>query len=401
MKDKHVLDCLGQLGAIASELQKILGQLKEKHRNLSISIDMPSSDLPQLISDFTKSCSHNQLLFNNLSKLVSDSGNERRSIQREACESFQLEFGSRESASISDIRLQKIQLKELVNEITELRRTQGDKADARMRVAETFKILLKRFFGEKYTFDEAHFKILREQQEMPRGSDRTLSDGEKSEMAFCYFLAQSHLRVTSNEDYARLYYVFDDPVTSMSFDYVYAIVQTLKLLRISAGGEIAFNPTSPNPRPRMLILTHNNYFYNVASSNRAIRSGGLFQLVPGTMKHKLSSQRGFATPHQQQLQHVFDVSEGHVAPDYMTPNCIRSVVESMWKFCRPDLDDFGKFFEFLIAECNIELKSALIQDLSHGGKFDDPPHREEDIIGASKEAIEVVRRFAEGQLKRL
>ena len=187
----------------------------------------------------------------------------------------------------------------------------------------------------------------------------------------------------------------------MSFDYVYAIVQTLKLLRIGAAGELEFNPRSGNPRPRMLVLTHNNYFYNVASSNGAIPKSGIFQLVPGATQHKLASQKGFASRHQQQLKHVYDVSVGDAEPDFLTPNSIRSVVESMWKFCRPDVVDFGAFFEFLIDECEIELKSVLINDLSHGGKFDDPPHKAEDIVEAAREAITVVKRFAQGQLKHL
>ncbi|MEP1539178.1 MAG: AAA family ATPase [Paracoccaceae bacterium] len=70
--------------------------------------------------------------------------------------------------------------------------------------------------------------------------------------------------------------------------------------------------------------------------------------------------------------------------------------KGMWKFCRPDIVDFGTFFEFLIDECEIELKSVLINDLSHGGKFDDQPHKSDDIVEAAREAIAVVRRFAEG-----
>ena len=63
------------------------------------------------------------------------------------------------------------------------------------------------------------------------------------------------------------------------------------------------------------------------------------------------------------------------------------------------MDEFGKFCEIVINDYGIELKSVLMNDLSHGGKFDDPPPKADDIVEASKEAIAVVERFAGGQLK--
>ncbi len=401
VQDKNVEDESAVLDVIDATLVSIEKALASKQLDLSSDQTIPIENAASEYDRLVKICGCNSRLFADLDNLVNNSSSERKSIQNDACKAFSIEFGKNKSADIDAIMLLSQQALKLQSEIDELRRTQGDKADARTRVAETFTLLLKRFFGTKYTFDVLKFKVLREKKSMARGGDRTLSDGEKSVMAFCYFIAQSHLKVDSNDDYSRLYFVFDDPVTSMSSDYVYSIVQTLKLLRISAAGEIEFNPKSGNPRPRMLVLTHNNYFYNVASSNGAIPKSGLFQLVPGTTQHTLASQKGFATPHQQQLKHVYDVSIGKAEPDFMTPNSIRSVVESMWKFCRPDVVDFGAFFEFLIDECEIELKSVLINDLSHGGKFDDQPHKSDDIVEAAREAIAVVEWFAEGQLKHL
>lgn len=401
VKDKSLEDETEVLEAIDAALVQVQTALASKQADLtcdqSLSTNYAKSGYERLVII----SSRNANLFTDLAGLVNNSSSERRSIQNKACDAFLNEFSNKMLTEIGAIKHLTQQIRNLQDEIDELRRTQGNKADARSRVVETFTLLMERFFGGKYTFDATTFKVLRDQKDMARGGNRTLSDGEKSVMAFCYFIAQSHLKVESNDDYERLYFVFDDPVTSMSFDYVYTIVQSLKLLRISSSGEIEFNPKSGNPRPRMLILTHNNYFYNVASSNSAIPNSGLFQLVRGTTEHTLARQTGFATPHQQQLKHVHDVSSGKSDPDFMTPNAIRSVVESMWKFCRPDIRDFGAFFEFLVDECEIELKSVLINDLSHGGKFDDQPHKSDDIVEAAREAITVVRQFAEGQLKHL
>jgi len=67
-------------------------------------------------------------------------------------------------------------------------------------------------------------------------------------------------------------------------------------------------------RPKMLILTHNNYFYNVISTNNVVKSNGLFQLLAGNPKHQLSNQKAFATPHVLQLRDIYEVSKGNTPP---------------------------------------------------------------------------------------
>ena len=340
----------------------------------------------------------NNFLSEGLVKLINNSGEERKRIQNSSCKAFEEHFLKENKNAIEEIRVLSANKANLTAEISLMKKTHGASVSARDRVVETFSMLLKRFFAGKYSFDPGTFKVYRNSKEMLRGGDRTLSDGEKSVMAFCYFLAQTHLRVQSNDEYEKIYFVFDDPVTSMSFDYVYSIIQCFKFLRISAEGEIRFNLESNLHKPRMLILTHNTYFFNVASTNRVVPSEGLYQLVSSSDCHELRSQKAFATPHLLQLKDVFDVSEGATTANHTTPNSIRSVVESMWKFCRPDLENFESFVKFLISDHNIEIKSVLINDLCHGGKFSDPPHNDQDIREAAKEAIAVVRTFAEGQL---
>ncbi len=339
-------------------------------------------------------------LIETLNKLVSNSDEERKSIQNKSCKAFEMDFFRRREQDIKDVRSLMSEIQTLKNEISEIRKSQGGRAQARDRVVATFSLLLQRFFVDRYTFDADSFKVHRNNQEMRRGSDRTLSDGEKAVLAFCFFIAQTHLRVGSDEDYEKVFFVFDDPVTSMSFDFVYSIIQALKLLRIGADGEIQFNLRSDVHRPKMLILTHNNYFFNTISTNNVVKKSGLFQLVPGADSHNLNSQKSFATPHLLQLEHVSEVARNTTGPDYTTPNAVRSVLEGMWKFCRPDLTDFEGFLKYLIDEHKIEIKSVLINQFSHHSGLDMLPDGE-DIRRAAKEAITVVEIFAPGQLKNL
>ncbi len=399
--EKHVIDLISQIEEIGDYLTCLEDCVEKKLSDLTASITMPKANFAILKTGIEENNQLNEKLFKELEKAFNQSSEERKKIQNAACEAFKTKFYDDNKHHIDEIRKLIAEIEKLEAEIEEIRKAHGDKANARDRVAETFSLMLKKLFGEKYSLNKENFQVLRNNEEMRRGGDRTLSDGEKAVMAFCYFIAQIHLRVESNEDYKNVYFIFDDPVTSMSFDYIYSIIQCLKLLRIDNDGNICFDLTSDKHKPKMLILTHNNYFYNVASTNNVVDKNGLFQLFSRTKQHQIRSQKAFATPHFLQLKDVFDVSEGTREPDHTTANSIRSVIEGMWKFCRPDLGMFGDFVAFLVNEQKIEIKSVLINDLSHGGKFDDPPHNEQDIRDAAKEAIEIVRKYAEGQLKGL
>ena len=399
--DKKLVDPVELIDELSRYLNDLRECIEAKLKDLTKSIDGPTKDIDSILKEIFAVAETNNTLFRQLETLANNTSSERKNIQSISCERFDEEFFEEIRGTISDIRELEGDCHLLSVQIAELKLAHGDTASARERVVTTFSALLKRFFGEKYTFDGATFKVRRNNREMRRGSDRTLSDGEKAGLAFCYFLAQTHLRVNSLDDYRKLYFVFDDPVTSMSFDYIYTIIQSLKLLRISTDGEIQFNLRSDPYRPKMLILTHNYYFYNVSSANRLVRPKGLFQLVPGESEHKLACQAAFATPHMLHLRDVHDVSTGARNADHTTPNSIRSVIEGIWKFCRPDFSNLEEFLAYLIGEHGMEMKSVMINDLSHGGKVADVLHDEQDIKQAATEAVAVVSKFAEGQLKGL
>ncbi len=399
MKDQELADFSAQLDQITDYFKQLSDALETKANLLDQTVDCPEVEY-SVFESLKSSIANNNDLIVKLVGLVADSTNERRKLQSSACRAMINDFAEDHSADIEGLRALSKDIAKLQTDYDTMAKNHGDKAPARERVADTFSALLIRFFRDKYSFDKANFKVKRNKKAMLRGGDRTLSDGEKSVMAFCYFVAQTHLRVETNDDYKKLYFVFDDPVTSMSFDYVYSIIMCLKLLRISQDGEIGFNLESTWHRPKMLILTHNNYFYNVASTNKIVDSRSLYQLVAGQTTHQLKSQEAFATPHALQLQDVYAVSQGGT-PDHTTPNSIRSVIESIGKFVEPDKKQFGDFVKLILDDHGIEIKSTLIQDLCHGGKIDDVPHVEEDLVIAAKEAIEIVRKYAPGQLTKL
>jgi wobble nucleotide-excising tRNase len=399
VSDKTSVDLSILLDQLIENLKSVKTVVETKLTSLGVKADLPTSNFTMLEEDLTKAVEANAKLYSSISALVLNSNSERLLIQNGSCAAFTSDFTEKNGAAIQEIRQLNIDVSSLFSEIETLQKTHGDSGSAKTRVIETFKLLLRNFFADEYTFDEATFSVRRKDTEIVRGPDRTLSDGEKSVIAFCYYIARIHLRVESNEDYKKLFLIVDDPVSSLSFDYIYGIAQCLKYLRLADDGQVLMSLEPQLSRPKMLILTHNNYFYNVISTNNVVKSNGLFQLLAGNPKHQLSNQKAFATPHVLQLRDIYEVSKGNKSPDHTTPNSIRSVIEGMWKFCRPDIQDFEAFVKVLITDHKIEIKSVLLNDLCHGGKFSDPPHQEAEIKEAAVEALSVVERFAKGQLK--
>ncbi|MBF2755876.1 MAG: AAA family ATPase [Gammaproteobacteria bacterium AqS3] len=392
-----ITDALDELEKYFGNLQK---NLRDKKQQLDQKMEAPNFD-NTIIQNIKTSLEGNDKLIDSLVGLVINSAKERRDLQSSACEAFLNEFAKTRSVQIDEFRKLKAEEGVLQNKLDALSQKYEGKASARERVAKTFSIMLERFFRDKYSFDADNFKVRHNNREMQRGGERTLSDGEKSVMAFCYFIAQIHLRVESINDYQNLYFVFDDPVTSLSLDYVYTIVTSLKQLRISKDGDVSVNGQSDWHKPKMLILTHNYYFCNLASSHNVVHVSGLFQLISGQSAHTLESQEAFATPHALHLRDVHQISQGK-KPSHTTSNSIRSVIETIGKFFYPDNKDLNQILRLWKDRHGIEIKNILIlHDLSHGGKIEEASSFEDDIKAAADEVIEMVRKLVPGQLEKL
>jgi len=269
-------------------------------------------------------------------------------------------------------------------------------------VADTFELLLKDFFGKKYVFDKDTFLLKRGAHEMTRGPNRTLSDGEKTAIAFCYFVACVHRKVTTNSDYRRMFLVFDDPVTSMSYDFVFAIAQTLKNLNISNQGEVSINPGlidgNKYKRPELLILTHSSYFFNISVANKIVGEDAAFSLYFDKGVHKISRLNKYMAPFQDQLKDIYEITNGR-DPDHSTANAIRSVLEAIGRFCRPDKSSsLTVFVQHLATDDGITVRSVLINSFCHGTYYDETP-LPDDLKMACAETIQVVERYAAGQLE--
>ena len=381
-------------------LQEII---ENKANTLSLPSNLPDEDLAGAFNSLQSATISNNEKVAQLKAAVESSDEERRSLQRKSCGAFEIEFAIAFWQSIAELRRLQENTKEKQTELTALEQS-SPSTQAKDRVADTLELLLRTFFSDKYQFDRRRFVLTRGTVEMARGVSHTLSDGEKTAIAFCYFIACIHLKVTTNSDYLKLFMVFDDPVTSMSFDFIYSIAQTLKNMSVSNSGEISVNPSLINGgrrvRPRLLVLTHSSYFFNISMTNRVIdEKVATFSLSSGGASHSITKLTRYVAPFQQQLKDIYEIAEGRKAPDHSTGNAVRSVLEAVGRFCRPDkTDSLTNFITFLAGDSGIQLQSVLINSLSHGTFFDESP-QPDDLSLACRETIQVVEKFAQGQIE--
>lgn len=384
----------------ADTLSLLKSAIHRKAKNLDNPESLPPNDLATQINAINEIILHNNQNVESLSKAVLKSDEERRELRRETCGTLEQEFAISRWPDIEALGALQKDAIDKTTALTTLKKS-SPTSEARVRVGDTFELLLAEFFGDKYVFDKESFTLKRGYHEMVRGSHRTLSDGEKTAIAFCYFVACVHRKVKANSDYRRLFLVFDDPVTSMSYDYVFSIAQTLKNLSISDQGEVYINPGlidgNKHRRPELLILTHSSYFFNISVSNKVVDDSAAFALNCEEGKHRIAPLDRYVAPFQEQLKDIYEIANGR-DPDHSTANSIRSVLEAIGRFCRPDKSSsLSLFVQHLAAEDEIIVKSVLINSFSHGTYFDEMP-TPDDLRLACNETIKVVKRYAFGQL---
>ncbi len=393
---------LPDFSGLASQLEAALldftRAIEAKGASPGNDVPVPEANPEQLLSELNDVIGVLNSKFGDITAAIEQSDSERKRLQREACATFELEFVHSHWAEINSIFSIDQEILAAQTELTELKKSQLS-TSAKVRVAETFEGLITNFFGTKYSFDRDEFVLKRNDKKMARGASRTLSDGEKTAIAFCYFIACAHKKVKSTSDYGKLYFVFDDPITSMSYDFVFAIAQTLKNMSVSSAGDISINPAdiSKATRPDLLVFTHSSYFYNICVTNKVVKDGAAFFLHQAGPEHRLSRRDQYVAPFEQHLKEVVDVHNGQ-DPSHTTGNAVRCILEAIGRFCHPDRASLTEFITYLAGEGGFEIKSVLINNLSHGTYYDEMPSPDE-LKEACTETIKIVERYAKGQLE--
>ena len=237
-----------------------------------------------------------------------------------------------------------------LNEEIRAKEAQGRRTK-REAVADLFHRLLAEIFGDKYDLDPA-FSLTLNGTSLGSDAAMVLSDGEKSIIAFCYYVASTFAMLNHDEDANKLFFVIDDPISSMDFHHVYGVAQIIRSLQ----NYFKLKNT------RVLLLTHNTTFFNMLIANNIAAKA--FSL---NSREIVPCEARVTTPYTEHLIDIYRVANGD-KPCHTTGNSIRQVLESIMRFESPRCRDLQTY---LSSDRMTELNSTeyiytLCNDQSHG-----------------------------------
>jgi hypothetical protein len=372
--DEKAFDCF----------HRLISLLREKSNNITCTdfkVEDVVTECKSLIQNILEQQKHNDTIIKEVNKTKQNSNGERLTLRRNLCKAQYLKLQSNLSCSFNELEKLKKELEELQQSIIE--KEQQARISKKEKVYETLEYFLNKFFAGKYSIDKEAFQIKFLGNNVGQKASRILSDGEKSIVAFCYYLASTHLQVNQEDDYDRLFFIIDDPISSMDFHFVYAVAQSLRDIKAYFGITTC---------DRIWVFTHNLEFYSIVARNHIINHA--YVMKPGKidpLKHQL------LMPYENHLKDIVDIASGAQEPSHTTGNSIRHVIETVCKFEYPEksLENYIKENEILANDYYIY---TLCQDLSHGNVRTQASFSPDIIIAACKVVVEFMESNYKGQI---
>lgn len=371
------------IDALKNIIDTTIKKLKQKTENIGISIDISSDikTLKKFIAKNSETRDKNNNLIKAINKLILSSAQEKLSIKRNLCKSIFNELWDETRADFDSLKNIENQISVVKSEIVKLQSSsQIVKKDI---ISETMAELLKAFFGNKYEFDRSnfHFKLL--DCNVTDNLDYVLSEAEKNIIAFCFYIASVYQIVETKEGLKNVFYIIDDPVSSMDFTYVYTVAQIIN------------NYCKKKNNTNILMLTHNLEFFNIVMKNGLMDAG--FTIANGELK-KIS--KNILMPYENHLRDIYKIATKESSPSHTTPNSIRHIVETINKFKSPQ----QKLEEFIISEEILSSNSPIlkiIHSFSHGEIREEESYTDDMIIDACSAVVNYINANFPGQIERI
>ena len=359
----------------AEDIENMAHALKEKiltkKENLQKEIDIEKDILnfKRVIFAYNSLLSSNNELSKKLNARKNKSTNELRDIKKRIVNCIKEKLFSSAIKNTLEEKNKSIQEKqEMIRSKEEIQRSSVEGC-----LFECLKKNIEYFFGDRYSINR-DFTLSFNDNDITECVQNVLSDGEKTILSFCYYIAEVFTKVHSDDDFEKLFFIIDDPISSLDDDYVYEIVHIIRNLKN------LYNRTISHIR--YIILTHNFCFMSTLCRNKIIDN--VYTLSNG--KIQIFKRDVLVTPYFSHLKDIYEIAHKVRIPTHTTANSLRQVVEGIKSIFAPQekLEDF-------IASMGCPVLHTVANDASHGGFFF-KEFSNTELIDLSKEVISYIEK---------
>jgi hypothetical protein len=366
-------------------LIKSLLETKKEDIEKAIGVSIYKNEIEAILNYVESSrqtINDNNTLIEELNSKRKNISGEKLELNRRLCKALYEKLRIDLKDSIDELNELIKQKNELLKDIEE--KESQEKVSKKSKITDSLKYYLGCFFGDKYSLDEESFCLKFHNHVMSENATDILSDGEKSIVSFCFYLSYVHEVISKESDYQNIFFIIDDPISSLDFHYVYAVSQVLRNLKDQLNVD----------RSRFLIFTHNLEFMSILIRNKIIEE---YVILSNGELEPLSKE--LVMPYEEHLRDVYSVSKD-VQPSHTTPNSVRHVLETINRFEAPNL-----VLKEYIAKQNIldenEFIYSLMHDASHGVIRQQKAYTNEMIKKGCEVVIDFIRIKYEGQIKQI
>jgi Uncharacterized protein conserved in bacteria len=393
-KTKYIPSCaqinLVQIDSnvLVETLNKIIDVINQKLKDISIPVELNSSYLDEL---HALQAQINNIISKNNNEIDGINGkknritDENKRVRKEICNSAFNFLTKEHKINISSIIKLRLEHKQLTEQIKKKKEEQ--KESKKEKVAQTIKKVLNYFFLGKYTLNEDTFQLVFKTNALAKNQAKNiLSEGEKNIIAFAYYLGDVHLKVNDEDDYKKLFFIIDDPISSMDFNHVYTMCGIIRDL------DKIFEKLS---RVKYILFTHNNDFMRVLSSNNILDKKLI--LRDGQIEEFNTT---LTVPYISHLLDIYQIARRMKIPNHTTANSIRHIIETLTKFDKIEISECS-IAEYIRENIPEETRAyTLINDLSHGGwRSEQEPITNEEYKDVCKEIVNHIEVKYRGQIE--
>lgn len=374
--------------SLIEQLNGLSEKIDKKIIDISLPVIYDAGLFESINSNITvlnKAIKANNIAIKQINNKLGNLSEENKAVRKNLCKALFNEMASKYQKDFFSIKKFSSDIQSL--KISIQKKQEQNKINKRDIIIKTIKSVLNQFFSDKYSLDEETFRLTFNKKLLNSGQAQdVLSEGEKSIIAFAYYLGDTHIKIKHVDDYSRLFFIIDDPISSMDFDHVYTVSGIIREIKdfLNLDGFV-----------RYFILTHNLEFMRILVSNEIAKMS--FVLCKNELKEFNNT---LTVPYIIHLSDLYKISIGQNKPCHTTANSIRHIMETITKFEHLELVN-GAVNKYIDDNFKDNIKVyTMINDLSHGAwRNEQPAISESDYVLLCKALINHIDKKYKSQIE--